>query len=179
MVNIFQIAVERLVDVGFYNFLLPFILFTTLLYAVLTKTKVLGESPVIIGIISVSAGLLIFGLPVIVGVSIAQPLTAFLTQGAVFILVLVMAFLIGSFFYPNMMEKLGEIFKPPGPFTWLLWAVIAAAVGAGLFSIIGGSLKNVFSSLRVPSDLGALAGVLTVVFIIILIVAIAGGKEAK
>ncbi len=179
MANIFQIAVERLVEVGFYNFLLPFILFTTLLYAVLTKTKVLGESPVIIGIISVSVGLMIFGLPVIAGVNIAAPLTAFLTQGAIIILVLVIALLVGSFFYPNIMEKMGEIFKPPGPFTWILWVVIAAAVAVGLFSIVGDQLGKLPSAFNIPSDLGALAGVLAVVFVIFLIVTIASGKEVK
>ncbi len=179
MANIFQIAVERLVDVGFYNFLLPFILFTTLLYAVLTKTKILGESPVVIGIISVSVGLMVFGLPVIAGVNLTQPLTAFLSQAAVFILVLVMAFLIGSFFYPNIMEKINEIFKLPGPFTWLLWIVIAAAVSVGLFSVVGGGVSKLFSSFKIPGELGALTGVLAVVFVIILIVANTMGREVK
>ncbi len=179
MVNIFQIAVERLVEVGFYNFLLPFILFTTLLYAVLTKTKILGESPVIIGVIAVSGGLLVFGLPVIVGINIAGPLTAFLAQGAIFILVLVVAFLIGSFFYPNIMEKLTEIFQPPGPFTWFLWVVIAAAAGVGLFSILGGSLGKLFATFKIPGDLGALAGVLVVVLIIFIIMANVMSKEVK
>lgn len=179
MVNVFQIAVERLVEVGFYNFLLPFILFTTLIYAVLTKTKVLGESPVIIGIISVSSGLLVFGLPVIVGVDLAVPLTSFLAQGAILILVLVVALLVGSFFYPNIMEKMGEIFKPPGPFTWLLWVVVAAAVGVGLFSIAGAPLGELSTRFKIPGDLGALTGLLVVVFIIFLIVTIARAKEEK
>lgn len=170
MANIFQIAVERLVDVGFYNFLLPFILFTTVLYAVLKKTQILGDSPIIHGIISVSAGLLIFGVPVILGSSLVQPLTAFLTQAVIAILVFVVGFLIASFFYPNIMEKLPEIFKPPGPGGWLVWTVVGIAAALGLFQFVGKPVSQLFKAFKIPSDLLAMTVVVVVVLSIFIII---------
>lgn len=179
MANIFQIAVERLVDVGFYNFLLPFILFTTVLYAVLRKTQILGESPVIHGIVSVAVGLFVFGIPVILGTSITSGLTAFLTQGVIVILVLLFGFLISSFFYPNIAEKLPEIFKGGGPTTWLIWATVGIAASVGLFAFIKDPVQSIIKTAKVPGELITLTIVLAIIFVVFLIVALAGGKEVK
>lgn len=179
MVDIFRIAVERLVEIGFYNFLLPFILFTTVLYAVLKKTGMLGESPVIMGIVSVSAGLLIFGVPVILGSSIVQSLTAFLTQATIVILVLVVGFLVASFFYPNITEKLPEIFKPPGPGGLIIWITVAIAAAVGLFAVIGNPLKGLFKTIKVPGELLTLTAIVIVILVAFLIVAMTFGKEVK
>ncbi len=179
MVNIFQVAVERLVEIGFYNFLLPFILFTTVLYAVLRKTKVLGESVVIHGIISVVAGMFVFGVPVILGTSIVPALTAFLTQGAIVLVVVLVAFLIASFFYPNIIEKLPDVFKGGGPAAWIVWATIAFAVSAGLFSIIGNPFKSLLKAIKVPAELMTVTVAIFVILIILLIVSMSMGKEVK
>lgn len=177
MANIFQIAVERLIEVGFYNFLLPFILFATVLYAVLRKTQILGESPLIHGIVSVIVGLFVFGAPVIVGADISGGLTAFLTQGAIGILVVLVGFLIASFFYPNITEKIGEIFKAPGPGAWIVWAVVGFAATFGLFTLVGQPLQQAIAEVDIPSELITITIVLAIIFIVFLIVAIAGGKE--
>lgn len=179
MVNIFQIAVERLVEVGFYNFLLPFILFTTVLYAVLKKTQILGDSAVIHGIVSVTAGLFIFGVPVILGTSLLQPLTTFLTQATLAILVFVVGFLIASFFYPNIMEKIPEIFKPPGPGGWLVWTVVGLSAIVGMFAFVFGPIRNAIRNSGLPGDLVTLTIALAVIFIILLIVANSLGREVK
>lgn len=179
MVNIFQIAVERLIEVGFYNFLLPFILFTTVLYAVLRKTQMLGDSPVIQGIISVTIGLFIFGVPVILGTSILPGLTSFLTQGAIAILVFLFGFLIASFFYPNIIEKLPVIFQGGGPATWIIWATVAVAASVGLFAFLKDPIQSAIKAARVPGELVSITIVLAVIFIVFLVVAMAGGKEIK
>ncbi len=179
MTNIFQIAVERLVDLGVYNFLLPFILFSTVLYAVLRKTKILGESPMIHGIISVIVGLFVFGAPVIIGTSITASLTAFLTQGAIVIVVLIIALLIASFFYPNIMEKLPEIFKAPGPGGLIIWVTLGIASLFGVYSLFGSNIKKITSGLRIPGELGTLTVVIVVIFIVFLLVAQSVGKEVK
>lgn len=179
MVNIFQIAVERLIEVGFYNFLLPFILFSTVLYAVLRKTQILGESPLIHGIISVVVGLFIFGLPVILGTSIVPQLTAFLTQGSIVILVLIFGFLIASFFYPNIMEKLPEIFKGGGVGSTIIWITVGIAASIGLFGFLKDPIQKAISSAKVPGELITITVVLAIIFAVFLFVAMAGGKEVK
>ncbi len=179
MANVFQLAVERLIELGFYNFLLPFILFTTLMYAVLKKTKVLGDSIIVHAIISLSAGLMIFGLPVIVGYNITESLTAFVSQVTIVILVLMMGFIVAGFFYKDIGEKIGEIFKAPGPGAWVIWVVFAFAIMFGLFSLLGKPIKQMFSSFNVSAELMGMTIVLIIVFVVILIVSIAGGKEVK
>ncbi|MBU5537471.1 MAG: hypothetical protein QW818_01515 [Candidatus Aenigmatarchaeota archaeon] len=179
MANIFQIAVERLVEVGFYNFLLPFILFTAILYAVLRKTQILGDSPIIHGIVSVAVGLFVFGMPVLVGADISGGLSAFLTQGVIGMLVVIFGFLIASFFYPNISEKLPEIFRGGGPATWLIWAVVGFAAAFGLFAFVQKPIAKALTAAKVPGELIAITIVLMIIFAVFLIVAMAGGKEVK
>lgn len=177
MANIFQIAVERLIDVGFYNFLLPFILFTTVLYAVLRKTQVLGDSTMIHGVISVAAGLFIFGVPVLAGADLSGGLAAFLTQGAIGMLVVLVGLLLASFFVPNLTDKLPEIFQKGGPTAWIIWVVVGFAAAFGLFTFVQKPIQGVIASSKVPGELITLTVMFTIVFVIFLIVAIAGGKE--
>ena len=179
MTNIFQIAVERLVDLGVYNFLLPFILFATVIYAVLRKTKILGESPVINGIISITVALFIFGMPVIIGINITAELTAFLTQAAIIIVVIMVGMLIASFFYPNIMEKLPDIFKGGGPTTFIIWGAAAIAGFFGLFKIFGANIGQALTPLKIPRDLLILTIVIGIIFVVFLVVAMSGGKEVK
>jgi len=179
MANIFQIAVERLVDLGFYNFLLPFILFSTVLYAALRKTQILGDSPIIHGVISVVAGLFVFGVPVLTGSDLSAGLSAFLTQGAIAILVVIVGFLIGSFFVPNLTEKLPEIFQKGGPVTWIVWAAVGFAAAFGLFSFVQKPIQKAISLANIPGELITITVVLAVIFIVFLIVAMGAGKEVK
>ena len=179
MANIFQIAVERLVDLGVYNFLLPFVLFATVLYAVLRKTKILGESTVINGIMSITVALFIFGMPVIIGTSITAGLTAFLTQAAIIIVVIMVGMLIASFFYPNIIEKLPDIFKGGGPAAFIIWGVVGIAAIFGLFELFGANIGQGLTHLKIPSELLTLTIVIGIIFVIFLFVAMSGGKEAK
>ncbi len=172
MVNIFEIAVQRLIDLGFYDFLLPFVLFTAVMYAVLHKTKMLGESLSVQAVISVSAGLLVFGLPVILGTTFTQALTAFVTQSVIIILVIAVAFIISSFFYPNISEKLTEIFKPPGPAGTWVWIMVAFAAAFGLFKLSGNVIKGWFATSKASGDLLGLTITIIIAFIILLIVSI-------
>ncbi len=177
MANFFEIAIGRLIELGFYNFLLPFILFVTLFYAVLRRTKILGESEAIHGIVSVTVGLFIFGVPVILGISLTQPLTIFLTQSAVAMLVFTIGLLIASFFHPNIMEDLPNIFKLPGPATWLIWVVVGFAVLFGMFSAAGDYVDSLIGSFGVPRELFLLTVALIVIFFVFLLVAMARAGE--
>lgn len=178
MTNIFEITAQRLVEIGFYNFLLPFILFSVLVYALLRKTQILGDSPVIHGIVAISAGLLIFGLPVTLGGSgVVGPLTGFLTQGIVAIVVLVVGFLIASFFVPNLQEKLPEIFKNGGPAVLMIWVVVAFAIIFGLFGFVGKPLGNFITKARIPTDFLSLTIIVIIAFIALLLITMSSGKE--
>lgn len=173
MVNFFEIAVQKLIDVGFYNFLLPFILFVTLFYAVLRKTKLLGDSEIVHGVLSVVFGLFIFGMPVILGNSLTVPLATFLTQGAVAMLVFIIGLLIASFFYPNLMESLPQIFKTPGPATWIVWVVFGFAILFGMFSVAGDFIDNVVGAAGIPKELFFLTVSIIGIFFVFLLITMA------
>ncbi len=179
MVNVFEIAVERLNELGFYNFLLPFILFTAIVFAVLRKTHILGDSVSINAVVAVSAGLLVLGAPVLLGGDLIHPLTAFMTQSLVVMLVIIVGFMLASFFYPNITEKLGEIFKAPGPANWLIWGTVALAAVFGLFTFIGKPIGTAISGAKIPSELISMVVIVFIVMIILLVVTIGAGKEAK
>lgn len=177
MVNIFETAIQRLIELGFYNFLLPFILFVTLFYALLRKTQILGDSAVIHGVMSVTLGLFIFGMPVVLGVSLVEPLTAFLTQSAVVILVFVIGFLMASFFYPNLMESLPNIFRTPGPATWIVWVVLAFSVIFGLFVLTRSAVGGFITQLGISKELFLLSAVFMGIFLIFLLISLGKGGE--
>lgn len=177
MVNIFQIAVERLSELGFYNFLLPFILFSAVLYAVLRKTQILGDSPLIHGIISVGVGLFVFGVPVLAGVNLAGALTSFLTQAAIVILVFVVAFLIASFFYPNITELVERAFPKPGPGGWVIWTVVGIAAALGLFVFVGKPFRQLFAGLKIPGELLVVTIAIVIILVVFIILAISRQVE--
>ncbi len=175
--NIFQIAIERLLEFGFYDFLLPFILFTTILYAMLRKTQILGESAVIHGIVSVGVGLFIFALPVIIGIGIVPTLTRFFAQMSIFMIVILFGLLVASFFYPNLMERLPQMVTTGGPLQLLVYIVIIIAVFMGLFSIGWESVVQLVRTAGINIELAAISGVILGIFIIFLFIAMATGRE--
>ncbi|MBI2542839.1 MAG: hypothetical protein HYW24_01510 [Candidatus Aenigmarchaeota archaeon] len=176
MVNVFQIVAEKLVELGFYNFFLPFVLFSTVLYAMLRQTKVLGDSPTILGIVAISVGLFVFGLPVIIGVGVAPELTGFFGQMSVILIVFVFGLLIASFFYPNLMERLPDLVKGGGPLQFLVWAVVAFAALFGLFNFAGNFINFVVKTTSLQPDLLTITGVIMAVLIIFLLITIGGGR---
>ncbi|MBI2547549.1 MAG: hypothetical protein HYW23_03835 [Candidatus Aenigmarchaeota archaeon] len=178
MANIFQIVVERLLGIGFYNFLLPFILLSTVLYAVLRKTQLLGDSVALHAIISIAVGLFVFGSPVILGTSLTVPLTSFLTQGVIIILALVFGFLISGLFYPTLGEKLTDIFKE-GPASWLVWVVLGFAAAVGLAEFLINPIRSLLSTSKAPGDLLVVTIMFVVFFIVLLIVTMSAAKEIK
>jgi len=175
--NIFQIAVERLLELGFYEFLLPFILFTTILYAVLRKTQILGDSVVIHAIVSVSVGLFIFALPVIIGIGMVPALTRFFGQMTILLIVIVFSLLLASFFYPNLMERLPELVKTSGPLQFLIYIVIGIAAFFGLFGIATNFFDYLVKISGINPELVAISGVVIVVLVVFLLIAMASGKE--
>lgn len=139
---VFEQAIERLIELGFYKFFLPFIIVAAIVYAMLRKSQVLGESPLINGIISISIAFFIFGLPVLAGVSLVKPLTSFFGQVTVVILIITFGLLIAGLFVPNLIEKLGEWIKGGGIVWWMVVLALVIAITSGLFYFITSPLME-------------------------------------
>jgi len=136
MVSPFELVVKALVDLGFYGFVLPFIISATVFYAILRRSKALGESNIINAVLSISLAFMVFGFPVITGTALDLPMVTFFTQITVFTLIFIMAGVVASIFYPNFPEFLNREFKRR---TWLFISValsVGLLITSGLISVI-------------------------------------------
>lgn len=168
---VFEQAVNALIELGFYKFLLPFILIAAIIFALLRRTQVLGESPLISGIVSVSIAFFIFGLPVLSGANIVKPLTSFFGQISVIILIITFGLLISGLFIPNLMGKMGEWMTGGGIVWWMIVIVLIIALTSGLFFFVISPIGEA---------VGGAGKVVLVIFLLILFMIMAaligGGK---
>ncbi|HLC59392.1 MAG TPA: hypothetical protein VJH34_02620 [archaeon] len=105
-----ETVARNFLSYGVYDIIL-FAVFAAVMYAVLRKSKILGDSPVIAGIVSLGAGFMFFGYPVITGnPSLLISMTTFFTQASILGIVFLVAFLMASFFYPDMVGILAKTF---------------------------------------------------------------------
>jgi len=110
MPNYFELVAEKMAELGFFNYLFPFLILLALLYAILRKSK-LVENKVAAGILSLAISfMVVFGFPLATGFELGSPFSAFFMQASVFILVFFIGLVTASLFYPNLMEKLPKLF---------------------------------------------------------------------
>lgn len=124
MPNYFEIIVKKLIEYGFYDYLFPFIITTALFYALLKKSQIFAGNEVLNAVLALSISFLIFGFPILVGLTLGTQLSSFFMQATVWILIFALAIMLASFFYPSIPAKFGEIIKSP----LALWAMIGLAV---------------------------------------------------
>jgi len=168
MENIFATVVQRFVDFGFYD-LLIFVLALTIFYAILKRSKVLGESTLINGVISFAVAFMVFGYPVIIGYSLVTPFVSMFTQTTVFIMVFIIAFLIASLFYPDMPKFLAESFKTRGMIMNALAIGVGIAIMSGAVSVLWNAPKGNEGLPGAPTELSIMAGAVIVLIIILIL----------
>lgn len=136
MASIFQPVVEKLIELGFYEFFFPWLITAAIFFGLFRKSKILGESPVLNGVVALSIAFLVFGFPVIAGFSLALPISSFFTQATAIILFIVMGLLLASAFVPDLRDFLGKAFTR----RTILWEMLA--IGLTLF--ITSTLVSIF-----------------------------------
>lgn len=139
MVNPFELVAQRLAELGFFDFLLPWMITSAIFYGALRKTKILGESVGIIATLSLAFSFLIWGYLISVpSVSLGVPLSKFITQFSVLAIVFLVSLLGASLFYPDFSATLEKTF--PGG-TMILVAISVVLIlfftTSGLGGIIG------------------------------------------
>ncbi len=174
MANPFEIVIQKLISLGFYDFLFPFIITAAIFYALLRKTKVLGESPAVNAALALSVAFLIFGYPVIVGFALGSSLSVFFTQGTVFILILLMGFLVASFFYPDLGKFLSEAFTRRTTLMAMVALAIALFVTSGLVNVFtfGAGQPQPGSPPSAPVDVITISSAI-IIFVVLIIIAAA------
>jgi len=142
----FEVVVQKMISLGFYDFFFPFIIVSVLMFALLRKSKVLGESSVINAVVALSMGFLVMGFPVLTGLAYGTELATFFVQSTTFIVILVMAVIIASAFYPDISGVLLDKFKS----SRFLYTMLA--LGIGIFVTSG--LLTVFINVNNPAATG-------------------------
>jgi len=103
MADIFTPVIERLTELGFFKFMLPYILTSAVFYGLLRKSQVFGkpdENVAVNAVVALIASFLVWASPVILGIDIQTQLAAFFTQGIIVTLVFMIALLIAGMFLP-------------------------------------------------------------------------------
>ena len=177
MAGPFEIVVQKLIDLGFYNFLFPFIITAAIFYALLRRAKIFGESLTVNAVISISIAFLIFGYPVIAGVSLTTPLSTFFTQATVWLLIVFVGAIIASLFYPNFSEMLIKQFTHRTTFYAMIVLGIALFVTSGLLTVFTTPPPTTPGAPPGPPTDVILIAAGLIIFIVLLFVASAIGRS--
>ena len=178
--DIFQPIVTKLLSMGILNAMLLF-LFAAIMYAILRKSKIFGDSEIINGVIAFIVAFFIFIFPFITGISLVNPLSVFFTQSIVILIFLIVGFIAASLFYPDMPSVLAKSFTSRGTLMVMIGLAIGLFVTSGLvttllaaFTTPAGSSGGLQSG--PPSDV-LIIGAGIILFIIVLLVASSVGMR--
>jgi hypothetical protein len=172
MADVFEPVVKKLFEWGLGN-VIVFFLSVAIFYAILRKSKVLGESAIVNGIVAgITAFLVSFWFPIYTGVTLVNSMTAFFSQSIAILIFLIVGFLMAGLFYPNMPEMLMEQFKRRTVLAVMLALALVLFITSGLVS-------TMWSLATVPTEPGKPSGpspdiylitTAVILFIIILLV---------
>jgi len=127
----FGTVVDIMVNLGFYDFFFPFIITSVLVFALLKKSKVLGEGTAINVVFAFSVGMLVLGFPVLTGATFGTELSTFFVQATVWIMLFVIGIVMASIFYPDIGGFLTK------HFTNRTFLYVMLALGISIFVLSG------------------------------------------
>lgn len=170
MENVFEILINKLLEVGFYD-LLIFLIALAVFYGILQKIKFFEGSRGINAILAFSIAFLIFGFPIIVNYSMVLPMAKFFTQSFVFILVFLVGTLVATFFYPDLPKFLLESITSRSTLYVSIAIGLAVAITSGAVSVLWATtpIEEVAGPV-VPADTTLVAAGV-IIFVILIIVA--------
>jgi hypothetical protein len=130
MLDPFHLIIDRMTELGVINFFIPWIITTTVFWALLNKSKIF-ESPFVNAILSISVAFLFWGYLISpVAIQLGKNLSLFIAQGFVIIIVFMFGLLGASMFYPKFGEFLTESFKK----RTMIWVFLALFFGVLFFT---------------------------------------------
>jgi len=125
----FADLIEIATEWGFFTYYLPFLIVFVMFYAILIKTKILGEDKRIPGLIAFIAALYVMTM----GGTVGAFISTLFTGGSIFIIVILLILMIAGLVVG---DRAWDSFSEGRPLGGLfLFAII---VGAGLFYLAGG-----------------------------------------
>lgn len=178
MTDIFTTAITTLQEWGFFNFFFPFILLTALFYALFRKSKAIGESPLINGVVSIVISFMVLDFQVITGFNLQTPFATFFTGATVFILVFLVGFLLASFFYPDLNEFLQSVFVRRGTLFGMIIIGLTIMLVSGFIVFLTTRPPAQPTQSVISSDVAnLLAGIILFVVVLVLAISISTVRE--
>jgi hypothetical protein len=179
---VFEAVVQNLQALGFFNFLLPFMLSAAVFYGLLRRSKVFGEPEkniAVNAIVAIVASMFVWAYPVLAGVDVEGNLSKFFFQSTIIVMVFVVGLMIAGMFFPeDLSRQIAERLKGKSIVVILGIGIMLAAtalIASGLTGIEFPAIN--LSGPSVSSDM-----VLTLAVLVILgvsVVAIAGFGNKK
>jgi len=141
--NAFETVILKMRDLGMFQFLLPFMLTTTIFYGLLRKSKIFGEefrAITVNAVVSLVAAFMVWSAPIILGVNIETSLASFFLQGTSATLVVLVGLLMASMFFPpdlaTELQKLDAVKKHGVAILVMsILALLAITVSSGLVNV--------------------------------------------
>jgi hypothetical protein len=178
-----ETVILRLRDLGFFEFLLPFMLSSAVFYGLLRRSQLFGtpeRNVAVNAVVSLMVAFMVWAYPIIAGVSLEQGLSKFFVQGFIAMLVMTLGVSMIGVLFPEGLAK--ELNKKVGGGIYITIITISVLVFAGLLFTSGLS-EVLFPSATlglgttIPWDV-----VLTIVIVIILgaiifAISVAGGGK--
>jgi hypothetical protein len=164
-------ALKWFFEIGFGN-VLVFILVTAIFYAVFRKSKVLGDSEMINGVVAIVAAFFVgFWLPIFTGFSFVSSMSAFFAQSTAILLFFIISFMLAGFFYPDLTGMLMDQFKSRHTlFIMLVFGVLLLVISTMVTSFWSVFPPAAPGSLAPNSDLLIITAAV-IVFVVILVIA--------
>lgn len=173
MVNVFEIISQRLADLGVYDFLLPWLITSAILWGLLKKADLFGEKSVAINsVLSVTISFFVWGFLTLGGGSgIGSAMSRFFTQMIFVAIGFVFMLIVSSMFFPNFKDFLTTKFSTSPALIWVFIAIGAVVlIGSGLLRVANIVYEFVYNFTKVPGgDVGLLIGAVILMLIFILL----------
>lgn len=170
-----EVAIQNLDKLGFFTFIIPYMITATIFYGLLRKSQLFGDpdkNVAVNAVISLSAALLVWASPVILGISIKEQLALFVLQSmAVLFAFIVGTLLLGIFIGPDLPAKLGEILGNKKTGFYLAISVIGILIGVGLL-FASGLTSILFPNVTIGTIPEEVIGTIAVFAFIIIVVLI-------
>ncbi|MEM5811502.1 MAG: hypothetical protein QW641_00990 [Candidatus Aenigmatarchaeota archaeon] len=137
-----EIAIRNLEAIGFFQFILPYMITSAIFYGLLRKSQLFGDpdrNVVVNAIIALSAALLVWASPILLGITnFEKMLSLFIMQGLSIMFVFIIGILIMSMFIgPNLPEKFAELIGNRKTAFYFSLAIIGILIGVGLLFTSG------------------------------------------
>jgi len=142
MANAFETVILKMRDLGMFQFLLPFMLTTTIFYGLLRKSRIFGEefrAITVNAVVSLVAAFMVWAAPIILGVNIETSLASFFLQGtSATLIILVGLIMVSMFFPPDLAAELKGLNITGKYGSGILIVGVIVAVGVALTSGLAG-----------------------------------------